>query len=124
MDLLFCAKAIDAYFLHTKITFAFEMFECHSFVMIVYSSMHNLYVILDIIHHIRKMKLSNGDQSSFIDTGTHVAMGVALGRVATLDLVVSNDSTLFTAVMVGSLIGSQAPDFHPVLKLKDNAAYV
>src|SRR5699024_2382744 len=124
MDLLFCAKAIDAYFLHTKITFAFEMFECQSFVMIVYSSIHNLYVILDIIHHIRKIKISNGGESSFMDTGTHVAMGVALGGLATLDPVVSNDSTLFTAVMVGTLIGSQAPDFDTVLKLKDNAAYI
>src|SRR5699024_12866533 len=83
MDLLFCAKAIDTYFLHTKITFAFEMFECQSFVMNVYSSIHNLYVILDIIHHIRKIKISNGCESSFMDTGTHVAMGVALGGLAT-----------------------------------------
>jgi len=59
-----------------------------------------------------------------MDTGTHVAMGVALGGLATLDPVVSNDSTLFTAVMVGTLIGSQAPDFDTVLKLKDNAAYI
>ncbi len=59
-----------------------------------------------------------------MDTGTHVVMGIALGGLATLDPVVANDPTLFNAVLVGTLIGSQAPDFDTVLKLKNNATYI
>lgn len=59
-----------------------------------------------------------------MDTGTHIVMGVALGGLATLDPAVANDSTLFHAVFVGTIIGSHAPDFDTVLKLKDNAAYI
>ncbi|WP_407272352.1 metal-dependent hydrolase [Radiobacillus sp. PE A8.2] len=59
-----------------------------------------------------------------MDTGTHVVMGVALGGLATLDPIVQNDPVLFQAVMIGTIAGSQAPDFDTVLKLKNNAAYL
>ena len=59
-----------------------------------------------------------------MDTGTHVVMGIALGGLATLDPVVANDPTLFNAVLVGTLVGSQAPDFDTILKLKNNAVYI
>src|SRR5690625_3272030 len=59
-----------------------------------------------------------------MDTGTHVVMGIALGGIATIDPVVANDPTLFNAVLVGTLVGSQAPDFDTVLKLKNNAIYI
>lgn len=59
-----------------------------------------------------------------MDTGTHVVMGVALGGLATLDPVVASDQTLTTAVMVGTLVGSQAPDFDTILKLRNNATYI
>ncbi|HLQ70515.1 MAG TPA: metal-dependent hydrolase [Bacillota bacterium] len=59
-----------------------------------------------------------------MDTGTHIVMGVALGGLATLDPVVANDSTLFHAVLAGTIIGSHAPDFDTVLKLKGNATYI
>ncbi|WP_018932582.1 metal-dependent hydrolase [Gracilibacillus lacisalsi] len=59
-----------------------------------------------------------------MDTGTHITMGIALGGIATLDPVVQQDTTLFTAVMVGTIIGSHAPDFDTVLKLRDNATYI
>ncbi|WP_058305616.1 metal-dependent hydrolase [Gracilibacillus massiliensis] len=59
-----------------------------------------------------------------MDTGTHIAMGVALGGFATLDPVVQQDPTLFTAVMVGTIIGSHSPDFDTVLKLRNNAVYI
>lgn len=59
-----------------------------------------------------------------MDTGTHIVMGVALGGLATLDPVVASDPTLTTAVMVGTIIGSQAPDFDTVLKLRNNATYL
>ncbi|WP_082234831.1 metal-dependent hydrolase [Halobacillus massiliensis] len=59
-----------------------------------------------------------------MDTGTHVVMGVALGGLATLDPVVQADPTLFNAVLVGTLIGSQAPDSDTILKLRNNAVYI
>lgn len=59
-----------------------------------------------------------------MDTGTHVVMGVGIAGLATLDPVVANDPTLFNAVLVGSLIGSQAPDFDTILKLRNNAVYI
>jgi len=59
-----------------------------------------------------------------MDTGTHIAMGVALGGLATLDTAVANDPTLATAIMAGTIIGSQAPDFDTILKLRNNATYI
>ncbi|MFC7064222.1 metal-dependent hydrolase [Halobacillus seohaensis] len=59
-----------------------------------------------------------------MDTGTHVVMGVALGGLATLDPVVQSDPMLFNAVLIGTLAGSQAPDFDTILKLKNNAVYI
>lgn len=59
-----------------------------------------------------------------MDTGTHIVMGVALGGLATLDPVVSSDPALFHAVLAGTIIGSHAPDFDTVLKLKNNATYI
>lgn len=59
-----------------------------------------------------------------MDTGTHIVMGVALGGLATLDPVVSSDPALFNAVLVGAIVGSHAPDFDTVLKLKNNATYI
>src|SRR5699024_7389214 len=59
-----------------------------------------------------------------MDTGTHVVMGVALGGLATLDPVFAHDPVLYNAVLAGTLIGSQAPDFDTILKLKNNAVYI
>lgn len=59
-----------------------------------------------------------------MDTGTHLAMGVALGGLATIDPAVQADPVLFQAIMVGTVIGSHAPDFDTVLKLKNNATYI
>lgn len=59
-----------------------------------------------------------------MDTGTHIVMGIALGGLATLDPVVANDPVTFNAVLVGTILGSQAPDFDTVLKLKNNATYI
>ncbi|MDC3418199.1 metal-dependent hydrolase [Aquibacillus salsiterrae] len=59
-----------------------------------------------------------------MDTGTHIAMGVALGGLATLDPVVQQDPTLYSAVMIGTIVGSQAPDFDTILKLRNNAVYL
>ncbi|OIJ21229.1 hypothetical protein BKP45_00130 [Anaerobacillus alkalidiazotrophicus] len=59
-----------------------------------------------------------------MDTGTHVVMGIAVGSIATLDPVVANDPLLAQTIMLGALIGSQAPDFDTVLKLRNNAKYI
>lgn len=59
-----------------------------------------------------------------MDTGTHIVMGIAIGGLATLDPVVSSDPTLFSSVLVGAVIGSHAPDFDTILKLKNNATYI
>ncbi|HLR07645.1 MAG TPA: metal-dependent hydrolase [Bacillota bacterium] len=59
-----------------------------------------------------------------MDTGTHTTMGVALGGLATLDPIVANDPTLFHAVFAGTIIGSNAPDFDTILKLRNNATYI
>ncbi|GIO24892.1 metal-dependent hydrolase [Oceanobacillus sp. J11TS1] len=59
-----------------------------------------------------------------MDTGTHIVMGVALGGLATLDPNVQSNPTLFHAVLVGTVVGSHAPDFDTVFKLKNNATYI
>lgn len=59
-----------------------------------------------------------------MDTGTHLAMGVALGGLATIDPAVQADPALFQAIMIGTLVGSHAPDFDTVLKLRNNATYI
>lgn len=51
-------------------------------------------------------------------------MGVAIGGIATLDPIIQQDPIFFTAVMAGTIIGSHAPDFDTVLKLKNNAVYL
>lgn len=59
-----------------------------------------------------------------MDTGTHIVMGIALGGLATLDPVVHSDPTLFHAVLIGTVVGSHAPDFDTIFKLKNNATYI
>lgn len=59
-----------------------------------------------------------------MDTGTHIVMGVALSGLATLDPAVAGDPVLFNAVFAGAVIGSHAPDFDTVLKLRNNATYI
>ncbi|MDQ0300832.1 inner membrane protein [Salibacterium salarium] len=59
-----------------------------------------------------------------MDTATHVVMGIGLGGLAALDPVLSESSTSMQTVMVAAIIGSQAPDFDTVLKLKNNAVYI
>jgi inner membrane protein len=61
---------------------------------------------------------------SFMDTLTHITMGVALGGLATLDPIVAEDPVVFHSVLAGTIIGSHAPDFDTILKLKNNAVYI
>ncbi|WP_088008183.1 metal-dependent hydrolase [Indiicoccus explosivorum] len=59
-----------------------------------------------------------------MDTGTHIVMGIALGGLAMADPVVAAHPATSTAVMAGTIIGSQAPDIDTVLKLRNNAIYI
>lgn len=59
-----------------------------------------------------------------MDTGTHFVMGIALGGLATLDPVISNDPVMIQTAMIATIVGSQAPDFDTVLKMRNNAVYI
>ncbi|MDE3838019.1 hypothetical protein C0966_01190 [Bacillus methanolicus] len=59
-----------------------------------------------------------------MDTGTHVVMGLALGGLSTLDPAVMESSATASSVLIGTIIGSQAPDIDTLLKLKNNAVYI
>ncbi len=59
-----------------------------------------------------------------MDTGTHLVMGIALGGLATLDSQVAAHTSTATAVMIGTILGSQAPDIDTVLKMRNNAVYI
>ncbi|WP_349409488.1 metal-dependent hydrolase [Pseudalkalibacillus sp. SCS-8] len=59
-----------------------------------------------------------------MDTGTHIVMGIALGGLATLDPVIAQDPITTQTVLIGTIIGSNAPDFDTVLKLRNNAVYI
>jgi len=62
--------------------------------------------------------------SLFLDTGTHVVMGFAIGGLASLDPVVAGSHATTISVMIATLVGSQAPDIDTVLKLRNNAVYI
>ena len=59
-----------------------------------------------------------------MDSGTHLVMGIGLAGLASVDPAVASDGTLYAAVLIGTVIGSQAPDLDGVLRLKSNAAYI
>lgn len=51
-------------------------------------------------------------------------MGIAIGGLALADPVVASHPMTFTAVMAGTILGSQAPDVDTILKLRNNAVYI
>ena len=59
-----------------------------------------------------------------MDTGTHVVMGIGLGALSTLDPAIAQSPVTAQAVMLGTIIGSQAPDIDTVLKMRNNAVYI
>jgi inner membrane protein len=77
---------------------------------------------IDKLERIEIIHLKGG--TFLLDTGTHIVMGLALGGLATLDPVVANHSITATSVVIGTLVGSQAPDIDTVLKLRNNAIYI
>lgn len=59
-----------------------------------------------------------------MDTGTHIAMGVALGGLALIDPVIASEPITHKAVISGVLVGSLIPDVDTVLKFRNNAVYI
>lgn len=59
-----------------------------------------------------------------MDTGTHLVIGLGLGGLAAVDPVIADNATFHTAVLIGTVVGSQAPDFDTLLRFKGNASYI
>ncbi|MFS8213666.1 metal-dependent hydrolase [Paenibacillus polymyxa] len=59
-----------------------------------------------------------------MDTATHFVMGIGLAGLAYTDPVVAGDPKLAAVVLLATVVGSQAPDFDTLLRLKNNAAYI
>lgn len=59
-----------------------------------------------------------------MDTGTHLVFGLGLAGLAYIDPVVAADSTVAAAVLIGTVLGSQAPDADGLMRFKGNAAYI
>lgn len=59
-----------------------------------------------------------------MDTATHTVMGIGLGGLATIDPAISAEGGAMGTILIATIIGSQAPDFDTVLKLKNNAVYI
>lgn len=59
-----------------------------------------------------------------MDTGTHFVVGLGLAGLAYIDPVIAADSSVSTAVLIGTVLGSQAPDSDGLLRLKSNASYI
>jgi len=59
-----------------------------------------------------------------MDTASHVVVGVGLGGLAQLDPVIASSPSLQTAVIIGTIVGSQAPDFDTITRLYNNESYI
>ena len=59
-----------------------------------------------------------------MDTGTHIAMGIAISGLAMADPIVASHSATMGPVFAGIVLGSLAPDLDTVLKLRNNAVYI
>lgn len=59
-----------------------------------------------------------------MDSATHLVMGIALGGLAQLHPAIAQDPTVATAVLVGTVVGSQAPDFDALSRLRGNRSYM
>lgn len=59
-----------------------------------------------------------------MDSGTHLVVGLGLAGLAYVDPVVAADTSVATAVLIGTVLGSQAPDADTLLRFKSNASYI
>src|SRR3954471_10536750 len=58
-----------------------------------------------------------------MDTSSHILIGFGLAALAQSDPVVSGSDALTQAVIIGSVVGSNAPDFDILYKLKGSSSY-
>ncbi|WP_040205816.1 metal-dependent hydrolase [Neobacillus jeddahensis] len=58
-----------------------------------------------------------------MDTFSHIVIGFGIGALAQLDPVVSSSHGLTQAVLFGAVIGSNAPDFDYMYRLKGKGSY-
>lgn len=58
-----------------------------------------------------------------MDTTSHILMGLGLGALAQINPVIANDDVLTQAVVLGTIIGSNAPDFDFMYLLKGKGSY-
>jgi len=59
-----------------------------------------------------------------MDSASHFVIGVGLAGLSQLDPVVQSDPALSTVVIIGTIVGSQAPDFDTITRLKSNETYI
>ncbi|WP_040952903.1 metal-dependent hydrolase [Gorillibacterium massiliense] len=59
-----------------------------------------------------------------MDTGTHLVIGLGLAGLAQIDPAVASSSTATLAVLIGTVLGSQAPDSDGLLRFRSNAVYI
>jgi inner membrane protein len=59
-----------------------------------------------------------------MDTGSHLLFGLTLAGLAFLEPAIAQEPALAHAVLAATLIGSHAPDFDSVTRLKSNAYYI
>ncbi|BBI35131.1 metal-dependent hydrolase [Cohnella abietis] len=59
-----------------------------------------------------------------MDTGTHFVYGLGLGGLAMVDPVISSHVYGPIAILIGTVVGSNAPDLDGLLRFKSNADYI
>jgi inner membrane protein len=59
-----------------------------------------------------------------MDSGTHLVIGLGLAGLAHIDPIIAANPTIATAVLIGTVVGSQAPDLDTLLRFKSNASYI
>jgi inner membrane protein len=59
-----------------------------------------------------------------MDTVSHIIFGFGLGALAQIDPTISSNTELSTAVLVGTVVGSNAPDFDFFCRLKGKSSYL
>jgi inner membrane protein len=59
-----------------------------------------------------------------MDTFSHIVIGLGIGALAQIDPAISNDPTLSEAVIIGVVIGSNAPDFDYIYRLRSRGSYI
>ena len=59
-----------------------------------------------------------------MDTASHFVVGVGLAGLSQLDPVVISQPAMQTAVILATIIGSQAPDFDTITRLHNNEIYI